>query len=233
MSGGELVFVYGTLRRGCANAFRMEGAEYLRDGWVRGRLYFTEGYPGFVPDPREDWVVGELWRVSPPKFAELDAYEAECSAGVEWAAFVRERVTVARGHPEPEPPPEAWCWVWAGVQRAECRIPTGDWSDVERPRPPVVLTALGCLSILAVPVGGIALTVGLGELFPGSWPPSLHGVDAFLLLLLAPVAPWVLFTLASRRREQGEGLRRATRAVLMLLALAAVAVLCMFLVGGA
>ena len=43
MSGaGELLFVYGTLRRGASNAARMEGAEYVRAGRVRGRMYVVD-----------------------------------------------------------------------------------------------------------------------------------------------------------------------------------------------
>ncbi len=35
----HMVFVYGTLRRGGSNHFRMEGAEFLSAATVNGRLY--------------------------------------------------------------------------------------------------------------------------------------------------------------------------------------------------
>ena len=63
----EFIFVYGTLRKGAANA--MHGVlarygEYFCDGMMQGRLYEVDGYPGAIAsDNPEDVVQGELYRM--------------------------------------------------------------------------------------------------------------------------------------------------------------------------
>ncbi|HBM76597.1 MAG TPA: hypothetical protein DD438_00690, partial [Verrucomicrobiales bacterium] len=41
-----LVFVYGTLRRGFSNHFRLGKAPFVKEGWILGRLYRIDWYPG-------------------------------------------------------------------------------------------------------------------------------------------------------------------------------------------
>jgi gamma-glutamylcyclotransferase (GGCT)/AIG2-like uncharacterized protein YtfP len=96
---GELLFVYGTLRRGvCANRFRhlMRGCVYQTKGSLQGRLYEVAGYPGAVATERpRDRVQGELYRIIDDQaLIRLDAYEA-CSGGFpEPHEFVRRRLPV-------------------------------------------------------------------------------------------------------------------------------------------
>ncbi|MEO8614231.1 MAG: gamma-glutamylcyclotransferase family protein, partial [Luteolibacter sp.] len=45
-----MVFVYGTLRRGGSNHFRMDGAEFITAGRIAGRMYKIDWYPGLVLD---------------------------------------------------------------------------------------------------------------------------------------------------------------------------------------
>jgi gamma-glutamylaminecyclotransferase len=74
----KLIFVYGTLKRGCINHFRMEGQEFSGEaqtgpGYV---LHDVGGYPGMVPDPAaRDGVRGEVWCVDAECLADLDLLE--------------------------------------------------------------------------------------------------------------------------------------------------------------
>jgi gamma-glutamylcyclotransferase (GGCT)/AIG2-like uncharacterized protein YtfP len=74
----NLIFVYGTLKRGFINNHRMEGQEFVGEaatvpGYV---LYELEGYPGMVPEAAApDGVTGEVWRVDDECLLGLDALE--------------------------------------------------------------------------------------------------------------------------------------------------------------
>ena len=83
VSDPNLLFVYGTLRRGCdgAEARRLstEG-EWLGQARLRGLLYRVDWYPALVMDADEmGWVIGDLFRMTDPAtiLAWLDRYE-EC-----------------------------------------------------------------------------------------------------------------------------------------------------------
>jgi gamma-glutamylaminecyclotransferase len=74
----SLIFVYGTLKRGCRNHAYLEAQSFV--GEVRTapgfRLFDLGEYPGMVPhaDDREG-VAGEVWSVDAPCLARLDALE--------------------------------------------------------------------------------------------------------------------------------------------------------------
>ncbi|RVT43479.1 gamma-glutamylcyclotransferase family protein [Sphingobium algorifonticola] len=93
------LFVYGTLRRGCANAeatWLAEVALWIGTAQVAGRLYHVAGYPGLVPDARGLMVRGDLFRLphgpaGETILARLDAYEecaADCPAPHEYARII-------------------------------------------------------------------------------------------------------------------------------------------------
>jgi gamma-glutamylaminecyclotransferase len=73
-----LLFVYGTLKRGCSNHRYLANQRFV--GLARTppgyRLYDLGGYPGIVvqPDDREG-VVGEVWSVDDDALAALDKFE--------------------------------------------------------------------------------------------------------------------------------------------------------------
>jgi gamma-glutamylcyclotransferase (GGCT)/AIG2-like uncharacterized protein YtfP len=76
----DLIFVYGTLRRASGHEAhaRLAGAAVpVGDGWVIGRLYLVEDYPGLVA--AEDGaarVRGEVYRLTAAgALAALDRYE--------------------------------------------------------------------------------------------------------------------------------------------------------------
>lgn len=76
MSG--LLFVYGTLKRGCSNHRHMAGHTFVGEARTRPgfRLYDVGGYPGLVaaPDDR-DGVRGEVWSVDAAGLEHLDRFE--------------------------------------------------------------------------------------------------------------------------------------------------------------
>ena len=73
-----LVFVYGTLKRGCSNHNQMAGQEFVAEARTPPgyRLFVVADYPGMVRDPTDTrGVAGELWSVDAKKLAELDRFE--------------------------------------------------------------------------------------------------------------------------------------------------------------
>jgi len=115
----ETVFVYGTLRRGGSNHFRMAGAEFIAPATVRGRLYRIDWYPGLVADDCAGEVIGEIHRLPAAMLHALDEYE-----GPEYRR-VRMAVRCAAG--DGETPREAWVWLWTGAVSESRRIAGGDW----------------------------------------------------------------------------------------------------------
>jgi gamma-glutamylaminecyclotransferase len=74
----QLLFVYGTLKRGCSNH------GYLADQTFVGvartmpgfRLYDLGGYPGIAARPEDrEGVVGEVWSVNDAALQRLDRFE--------------------------------------------------------------------------------------------------------------------------------------------------------------
>ncbi|WP_047517369.1 gamma-glutamylcyclotransferase [Methylophilus sp. Q8] len=82
---GDLLFVYGTLRQGNANAmaaYLSTHAEFLTGGWFQGLMYQISYYPGVIAsDCADDRIYGEVYRLHDAQstLAVLDDYE-ECSA---------------------------------------------------------------------------------------------------------------------------------------------------------
>ena len=73
-----LLFVYGTLKRGCCNHTRLAGQRFV--GLARTmpghRLHDMGGYPGLVTAAGEPGnVEGEVWSVDPKALTHLDAFE--------------------------------------------------------------------------------------------------------------------------------------------------------------
>jgi gamma-glutamylcyclotransferase (GGCT)/AIG2-like uncharacterized protein YtfP len=73
-----LLFVYGTLKRGCSNHGQLSGGALV--GTARTppgyRLYDLGGYPALAAHPHDaEGVAGEVWSVAPDLLARLDAFE--------------------------------------------------------------------------------------------------------------------------------------------------------------
>ena len=75
---GKLLFVYGTLKRGCSNHHFLAGQEFVGEArTVPGfRLYELGGHPGMVAKPDDrDGVAGEIWAVDAAALLRLDGLE--------------------------------------------------------------------------------------------------------------------------------------------------------------
>ncbi|MDP8567589.1 gamma-glutamylcyclotransferase family protein [Methylophilus aquaticus] len=81
----DLLFVYGTLRKGNANkmsAYLSTHAQFLTHAWFQGLMFQISYYPGVIAsEDVNDCVYGEVYKLNDPDsaLAILDAYE-ECSA---------------------------------------------------------------------------------------------------------------------------------------------------------
>lgn len=120
---GEPVFVYGTLRRGGSNAFRMDGAEWVGPATVGGALYRISWYPGLVLDD-EGRVTGEVYRVGPELLRALDEFEGLAAGEIEGSEYRRVKVEALLGEGEEL---EAWVYEWKGAFDEDERIQSGDW----------------------------------------------------------------------------------------------------------
>lgn len=73
----DLLFVYGTLRRGCWNdiARIAPAAAYAGTARLRGRLFDLGTYPALLLDAQAGWADGELYRVPREAWGPLDDLE--------------------------------------------------------------------------------------------------------------------------------------------------------------
>jgi len=129
----ELVFVYGTLRRGGSNAFRMDGAQFIGKGRVEGCLFVISWYPGLVPGKDLGWVHGDVFRVGPEQMRALDEFEGLSAGEIEGSEYRRVQVPVfLEGIPHEETH-RAWIYEWKGAVDESRQIPSGDWIDATGP----------------------------------------------------------------------------------------------------
>lgn len=110
------IFVYGTLRRGGSNHFRMEGADFVAAATVKGGLYQIDWYPGLVLDETAGDVVGEVYQVPPAVLEELDLFEGAEYRRLQTQVRLPDGETVS-----------AWIWEWLGPVDETLRITSGDW----------------------------------------------------------------------------------------------------------
>ena len=123
-SDPQLVFVYGTLRRGGSNDFRMAGAEFISPGTIMGRMYRIDWYPGLVLDGSGDEIRGEVYSVGPDLLADLDMFEGLSAGEIEGSEYRRVRTTVVQ---QDSMTLTAWVWEWLGMTDESQRISDGDW----------------------------------------------------------------------------------------------------------
>lgn len=129
----ELLFVYGTLRRGSSHdGMLTPHARYLGPATIPGRLYnLPAGYPAFVDDLTEPKrVSGDLWaleRDAGALLARLDAYE---EAGPDFPApqeYERVRLDVRHDGRDRM----AWVYVYRWPLEGATLIDSGDFLGEE------------------------------------------------------------------------------------------------------
>ncbi|MET0048141.1 MAG: gamma-glutamylcyclotransferase family protein [Sedimenticola sp.] len=116
----ELVFVYGTLRRGELNHHLMCGAEYCGDHVTlpRYRMIDLGAYPGVV-EGGGTAITGEIYRVNGQQFRQLDRLE-------DYPRLYNRKLI-------PSPWGSAWIYIYRGVRNGRSVIPGGNWLGQQRP----------------------------------------------------------------------------------------------------
>ncbi len=129
MPDHELVFVYGTLRRGGSRAVPdlFPDAKFVGFGSVQGRLYDFGAYPGFIPSADADSiaVVGEVYCVSQQALRCMDEIEAWHEHNPAGSYYWRRRHLIRLRH-------GACCEAWVyecNPHRFDLSAPisSGDW----------------------------------------------------------------------------------------------------------
>jgi gamma-glutamylcyclotransferase (GGCT)/AIG2-like uncharacterized protein YtfP len=118
----DLLFVYGALRKGTANDWRMKDARWLGAAEVTGTLVKVDWYPGLVLGER-GVVLGEVYEVSPSLLEELDEFEGVTLESEDNGEYHRIRAQVVlEGEPK-----EVWIYEWLkGIAGYEI-VESGDW----------------------------------------------------------------------------------------------------------
>jgi len=126
----DLLFVYGTLRRGfClhSNLTRL-GASFRGEAKVAGELFDLGVYPGARPaDEERKWVCGELFHLRKPEhdlafLDEVEGFDPHAPLGGE---FVRARAEVILDDGTPH---RAWIYWLSPKAPATRRIASGDYA---------------------------------------------------------------------------------------------------------
>ena len=120
----HLVFVYGTLRRGCAGAMsiRFPKSKFIADAKVKGSLYDLGAYPGLLLNESDSLVIGEVYEVNDETLTNLDDFEAS-------SHYWRKQVQISFGTNRRR------CWVYAPKPEAfshRTLIASGDWIEYAR-----------------------------------------------------------------------------------------------------
>ena len=115
-----LVFVYGTLRKGSSNHFRLGKAPLRGRAWILGRLYRIDWYPGLRLDGEGVPVRGELYEIERELLRELDAFEG--------SEYERLKATV---HAEDGETLYAWLYEYRGEVDPRTELLPADWQRFE------------------------------------------------------------------------------------------------------
>lgn len=130
-----LLFVYGTLRRGCTSGAHEEylrNAHYIGSGRVQARLYLVRHYPALITSGDNEWVTGEIYQLpSVGALARIDDYEGCSLAYTLPHEYQRMKLRV---HMDNGQPLQAWSYVYCLTHALLTPIPSGDFlSEVAAP----------------------------------------------------------------------------------------------------
>lgn len=120
-----VIFVYGTLKRGCKNHAWLKGQQFLGPARTAPgyRLISLGSYPGMVPWTEDlAGITGEVWSVDAAGLARLDELE-----GLDERLYTRESITLVA----PSPVSQAQTYLYA--RSIEGRTVLGDtWIESDR-----------------------------------------------------------------------------------------------------
>ncbi len=124
---GQPVFVYGTLRKGGSNHFRMASADFVGEGKISGRMVKIDWYPALLCGGGT-CVKGELYLVDAETLKALDDFEGITPDATKPRDYRRVKVTVNLSNGETE---DAWVWEWIGDTGSAEPLDGGDWLAYE------------------------------------------------------------------------------------------------------
>ena len=122
----DLIFVYGALRKGASNDWRMKDARWLGPAKVEGTLLKIDWYPGLVLG-LGGWVKGEVYEIGAELLKELDEFEGielEDERNGEYHRVKRE--VLLDGSPT-----EVWIYEWLKELEGFEVVSSGDWLSQE------------------------------------------------------------------------------------------------------
>ena len=128
MSPTNYLFVYGTLLRDANNdmsQFLLQHANYIGKGFVYGRLYQVDWYPGAIlTDKKSEKVFGHIYRIleGTTLFETLDVYE-----GVEDGLYLR---LSTRAYLDNDTECKCWMYVYNRSIANLKRIDSGNFLDL-------------------------------------------------------------------------------------------------------
>lgn len=122
----DLVFVYGTLRRGEANHHLLSGAEFCGVHRTRPcyRMLHLGTYPGVVAGGSIA-IEGEVYQVDKKGLVHLDRLE-------DYPRLYTRRLI-------PTPWGRAWIYLYRGSRDNRTQVPTGRWNGASMARGPFAL----------------------------------------------------------------------------------------------
>lgn len=109
----DRVFVYGSLRKGASNYWRMEEAAFVSEKTVTGTLLKIDWYPGLILSGETE-IKGEVYEVSPKLLEELDQFEGIGQSG-EYQRVLIDGV---------------WIYEWQKGSDGYEIVPSGDWLSI-------------------------------------------------------------------------------------------------------
>ncbi|WP_456434427.1 gamma-glutamylcyclotransferase family protein [Thermosulfuriphilus sp.] len=112
----ELVFVYGTLKRGGKLHSYLQGARYQGKATLKGyALYKISWYPGIVPEEGAS-VCGELYQVNQRLLESLDQLEGREYQRTLVSVTTRDGLSLS-----------AWAYVYLGPVTKSSKVKSGHW----------------------------------------------------------------------------------------------------------
>ena len=125
----QLVFVYGTLKRGFGNSRLLGGSAFLGVGHTSPSfaMYRVCPYfPGVCQDEQNlGPVYGEVYRVNDQTMRALDRLEGCCASGGGMYHRVVTDITVGKAHCD------CWIYLWGHGPDHDLLIPSGKWKESE------------------------------------------------------------------------------------------------------
>ena len=132
----ELLFTYGTLRKGESNPMQRyleNNAEWIAKATFQGKLYFADGHPAATPTTDENsQILGDLFEFdeSSGLLQELDRYEAYRPANPEKSLYLRKKRKVSLN--ESNEIRDAWIYIYNRPVDNATPIPSGDYAQFSK-----------------------------------------------------------------------------------------------------